>query len=153
MTHFLFFEKKYRLYYIVNQVSYHSKTTFVTKWGRQNHYLEIGPESFYNGLYKNMRVKQSFKANWRIISQNIKIVWYQIINNSVCKTYFQFSFPRSKVLLAPVLFQYMLSRYHFSILKEYCLRKLSKFILIVTIRASHFWPKSSKIVFQGTKHS
>ena len=31
----------------LTQVSYHSKTTFATKWGRQNHYLEIGTESFY----------------------------------------------------------------------------------------------------------
>ena len=43
MTNFLFFGKN-----TLTQVSYHSKTTFATKWGRQNHYLEIGSESFYN---------------------------------------------------------------------------------------------------------
>ena len=39
MTHFLFFGKN-----TLTQVSYHSETAFATKWGRQNDYLEIGPE-------------------------------------------------------------------------------------------------------------
>ena len=42
ITNFLFFGKN-----TLTQVSYHSKTTFATKLGRQNHYLEKGPESFY----------------------------------------------------------------------------------------------------------
>ena len=43
MTHFLFSEKKNTL----NQVSYHSKTTFATLWGRQNDSLEIETYSLY----------------------------------------------------------------------------------------------------------
>ena len=74
MTHFLFFGKN-----TLTQVSYHSKTTFVTKWGRQNHFLEIGPESFYNYLQSlqilspRKSASRTFKVKfWKVLSLKLR---------------------------------------------------------------------------------
>ena len=56
MTHFLFSGKN-----TLTQVSYHSKTTFATKWGRQSHYLEIGPYTVYTWKHRYWKLQAEFE--------------------------------------------------------------------------------------------